>query len=520
MGKNSDYIIFISGSEILYESELNKKSDSLVLYLIKNKAHRVIIYGHKNTYMFISIVACLKAAITYIICDLSMPKDRIEDIIQDSKADLILNTVDENIEADYVVNLEDLNKIIENKSETCEQDIDQLDNYTYEGNKNVNSKYCSDINLFFEHLNNKEIKDKTAYIVYTSGSTGKPKGIEISYGNVMNFVNWFNNLSYIKITRPSVILNQALFSFDLSVVDLFYSLTNRATLFCLTRNDIENYNQLFDIMKKSNAEMMTFTPTFLEFCLCERSFNENELKSLKVVLLCGEVLKPEITMKFRKRFESVHIINAYGPSEATCFVTAIEINDNYMKQKRLPIGNINDSACEMFIVDEQNYIVGDNKIGQIVIKGKSVSKGYINYDNDAFNLENRSFYTGDIGYIENDRLYFCGRIDRQIKYKGFRIELSDIENQLLRLSEINQVKVVAKFEHDLESKNDINYKYIYNRVLSLEAYVVCENDIDSSIIKEKLKLIVPDYMIPKNIYIVDKISVNQHYKSISLNNNF
>lgn len=487
MENTTDYIAYVAGNEILYKSELIKKSNNLALYLKNSKVNKVVIYGHKNTYMLISMLGCLKAAVTYIVCDENIPMDRVATIINDSKADLVINTVDKNIISNQLITLNDLIKITENKDLESKPEV-------------------------LEYKDFEKIKEKTAYIVYTSGSTGKPKGIEITYENLLSFISWFDSLSFIKDTKPSIILNQALFSFDLSVVDIFYSLINKATLYCLTKDDIENYNQLFNVIKKSNAEMMTFTPTFLEFCLCESSFNDKELKNLKLVLLCGEILKPQVAIKFRKRFRNVKIVNAYGPSEATCFVTAIEIKDDAMLQNNLPIGNINNSACNIIIVDEQNNIINDNKVGQIVLKGKSVAKGYINYSNENFNInpkgidtinpkveEDKYFYTGDMGYIDNKMLFFCGRKDRQIKYKGFRIELSEIENHLLKLPEIYQAKVSAKYNCD--------------RVLLLEAQVVCKSGTDLIHVKEQLKCTLPDYMIPKNIYIVDEISVNHNYKS-------
>ncbi|QSX06742.1 AMP-binding protein [Sedimentibacter sp. zth1] len=464
---NLDYA-YICENDSIERTYLYKKSKNLACYLRNRNIERVIIYGHKNQLMFISIVACIIGRIAYVICDTSISKARIDYIIKDSNANLVLCT--ENMVLDDI---------------ECISSIDM--------------EFYSD--KYYEKLD-KCIENDIAYQIYTSGSTGYPKGIKISYNNINNFLNWFTNFKIISEIQPKIILNQALFSFDLSVLDIYYSLWNKSLLFCLNDNIMSNFNLLFCYIKKSNAEMAVFTPSFLELCLCDKSFNSTLLPNLKIMFLCGEVLKPFVAKKFMERFIDVHIINAYGPSEATCCVSAVEINEDMTKYNKLPIGDMNNCAVEVKIIDSNGVFINDLSCGEIVLSGKSVSKGYTNYDNKQFKLINNKiyYYTGDLGHIENGMIYFDGRIDNQIKYKGYRIELDEIENTIYKIRGVEQVQVCTK----LNTSKD---------VIGLMAYVVCaDKTIDEKYIYEELSRMLPKYSIPKSIVITNEIPLNSNRK--------
>lgn len=464
---NIDYA-FICESDKIDRKSLHEKANNMAAYLISKDIDRVLIYGHKSTLMFICILACLKARFAYIICDKIMPKHRIKYIINDSRVKLALCT--EDIELD---NLECL----------FSEEIETIINTYY---PKVNS------------YNNNQI----AYKIYTSGTTGNPKGIEISYENLKNFLNWFLKLYLISSIRPKIILNQALFSFDLSVIDIYYSLINKSLLYCLNDNVISNYKLLFEQMNISNAEMAIFTPSFAELCLCDKKFTSELMPNLKIILFCGEVLKPIVVKKIMARFEKVHIINAYGPSEATCCVSAIEITKEMLEYDKMPIGNINNCAVDIKIVNENAEFLDDLNYGEIILSGKSVAGGYSNSDNTSYRIiDDKTYYfTGDIGHIDKNVLYFDGRYDTQIKYKGYRIELNDIENNLYKINEINQAAVTIKTNDN-------------NDIIGFIAYVVCNNkEIDSKYIFDCLKKMLPEYLIPKSIVIVDKIPLNINKK--------
>jgi len=172
-------------------------------------------------------------------------------------------------------------------------------------------------------------------------------------------------------------------------------------------------------------------------------------------------------------------------------VSLIEITENMLENKVLPVGKISTSAINISILNNE-----------IILKGKSVFEGYLNKtSNNYYKEENINCYkTGDIGYIKEDYLYCSGRIDNQIKYKGYRIELGDIENNLLKIKEIREAVVICK------------YKENSNVVRLIKAFITLQSNTTEEKIKEKLNKLIPQYMIPKKIVVVDKIPVNNNGK--------
>ena len=174
------------------------------------------------------------------------------------------------------------------------------------------------------------------------------------------------------------------------------------------------------------------TPTFIKMLLLDKSFNDDNYSSIKYMFFCGEILEVETVRKIKERFKNTRIINAYGPTEATCFVTMVEVKDELLEKDYLPVGKINTSAVNISIVNNE-----------IVLEGKSVFNGYLNT-----NKMEKYYHTGDIGYVEDNYLYCKGRIDNQIKYMGYRIELGDIENNLLKITNIKEAVVVSKYKEN------------------------------------------------------------------------
>ena len=208
------------------------------------------------------------------------------------------------------------------------------------------------------------------------------------------------------------------------------------------------------------------------------------------MFFCGECLESETVKKIKSRFPNIMVINAYGPTEATCFVSLIEIT-NDMLDNTLPVGKINNTSVDIKIINEE-----------IVLKGKSVFSGYLNYDSaNCYKEDNLNCYkTSDIGIIKDNYLYCLGRCDNQIKYQGYRIELSDIENNLLKIEGVKEAVVIAK------------YKENSNIVKVIKGYVTVNKDITIEEIREQLSLLVPSYMIPKTIEILDEIPINNNFK--------
>lgn len=435
-------IAYKNGNTSITFEKLYSDAKKLAKELSLQGTGPVVLYGHKEIMMITGIVACIFAGRAYVPIDVSMPEERIKEIINQSGASFIINAG------------EGICPV------ACNVKEDLF------GTNNI------------------------AYYIFTSGSTGKPKGIPISYSNLKNFCNWIVSLDGFKIATQEVVLNQANFNFDLSVVDIFFSLLNGHTLIGLCKEDQNDYERLFSIVKKETVSFMVLTPTFLNILLSEPEFNSVHYPFLKCIYLCGEVLSPKIALKALNRFPELILINAYGPTEATSAVSAVTVTENICKlYDTIPIGKMTNNATQIAL--EEN---------EIVLSGPSVFSGYLGDIRGGYEIRNgiNTYRTGDLGYIIDDYLFFNGREDYQIKYKGYRIELEEIENVVMNIPDVNECIVVPKFDAN-------------GKVLFLKAYFTGE--IESL---QKLKALMleklPAYMIPKTIKKLDRMPVNANGK--------
>lgn len=326
--------------------------------------------------------------------------------------------------------------------------------------------------------------DGIAYIMFTSGSTGKPKMVPISVENLDNFASWVSNLKPLSEYTGCNVLNQAGFGFDLSVADIYYSLSNGHTLVAMDLDTASEYSSIYPLFCREKINVAVLTPTFIRLCLLEENFNHSNCPELKCIYTCGEPLDKKIVQKLFAKFPSIKLINAYGPTEATSAVSGIVVTEAMLNdEKPLPVGDMKTNATEI-IIDS----------GEIVLKGKSVSPWYLEGGPDGF------YRTGDLGYIQDGLLYCLGRRDSQVKYKGYRIELMDIENNIKEIPGVRDCAVTASYTAEHTAK-------------TIKAFVSAEaQEYDSSYIRKELEKKIPDYMIPKTITILDSLPMNQNGK--------
>jgi len=320
--------------------------------------------------------------------------------------------------------------------------------------------------------------------MFTSGTTASSKGVKITRSNLANFVNWISDFESLKDQDHLKILNQASFNFDLSVMDIYYGLCNGHTIIALTKDDQTDYQKMFSIISAYNINMLVLTPTFLRLCLLETKFDSHDYPDIKIIYSCGECLPKSLAAKLFKRFPQIKLINAYGPTEATSAVSAVLITEEMLKFKSLPIGNIGSTVCDIKIVNDT-----------INLQGKSVFAGYL----DDLNDPDQNYDTKDLGYIENGYLFWSGRQDSQVKYKGYRVNLTQVEETIKSIKGVEDCAVIAKSSSEI--------------VQYLQAFIIIN---DPTLTKEYIKIqllkYLPNYMIPKIISIIDDLPKNQNYK--------
>ncbi|MGV3467162.1 MAG: D-alanine--poly(phosphoribitol) ligase subunit DltA, partial [Heyndrickxia sp.] len=461
-------LAFIHRDASITYGDLWIQSNRLASYVEKNSKRQpspIIVYGHMAPEMVVAFLGSVKAGHPYIPVDVSIPIDRIKKIIESSKAEFFFAT--EEIEASYfendlikMVQSEELHHIISSHEDTASEE--------------------------------KWVKEEdTFYIIYTSGSTGNPKGVQITANNLQSYVGWM--LSDFPIDKQMIYLNQAPFSFDLSVMDLYPSLCTGGTLFAITKDMIANPKELFEELRGSCVQVWTSTPSFAQMCLMEPTFSNEMLPQLEVFLFCGEVLSTEVARQLKERFPGAKVYNLYGPTEATVAITMVEVtNELLASHSILPIGYCKDDT-QLWIVDKNGNQLPEGEKGEMIIVGPSVSKGYLGEkeltDKSFFVTDGeRAYRTGDAGYRKNGLLYYQGRLDFQVKVHGYRMELEEIEYNIAKSQFVEACVVVPVYKNgkiDYLSAFIVPAKHSFEKQYQL-----------TGAIKKELTELLPSYMIP------------------------
>ncbi len=340
--------------------------------------------------------------------------------------------------------------------------------------------------------------DDNYYIIFTSGTTGKPKGVQISHNNLLSFTNWMiTDKEFATPERPQM-LAQPPYSFDLSVMYWAPTLALGGTLFALPSAVTQDFKQLFETILSLPIAIWTSTPSFADMALLSDDFNSQKLPQLTHFYFDGEELTVKTAQKLRDRFPQARIINAYGPTEATVALSAVAVTDEMLQHcKRLPIGYTK-ADSPTFVIDEEGKKVPNGQQGEIIVCGPAVSKGYLNNPEKTaeafFKFEGLpAYHTGDVGSMTDEGLLlYGGRMDFQIKFNGFRIELEDVSQNLNKSKYVESAVAVPRYNKDHKVQNLLAYVILKDGVA--EQF---EREIDiTKAIKEDLQDIMMSYMMP------------------------
>ncbi|MFC7393611.1 D-alanine--poly(phosphoribitol) ligase subunit DltA [Scopulibacillus cellulosilyticus] len=475
-------IAFVWRDQKMTYSQLKESSDALAYWIAKeypNDDSPILVHGHMQPEMIICFLAAVKAGHSYIPVDISIPEDRIHRMIESSGAKLMISQEALTINGLQIrsINPFELNEIFQ----TCKGHM-PMPEQAVRGEDNF-------------------------YIIYTSGSTGNPKGVQITLNCLESFVKWATN--DFGLQSGQVFLNQAPFSFDLSVMDLYPSLVTGGTLWAIDKEMIAKPKELFASFEQSNIEVWTSTPSFAEMCLMAPGFSSEMLPSLNTFLFCGEVLPNNLARQLLERFPGAQIINSYGPTEATVAVTSVIIDKEMTgKYDSLPVGYCK-SDCQILIMKEDGSLAADGEKGEIVIVGPSVSKGYLSapeLTEKAFMTINgeRAYRTKDAGVLEDGMLFCHGRMDNQIKLHGYRMEIEEIEHHLRSSAYVNAAVV-------LPIKRNDAYDHLLAIVVPNEHQFEKEFQLTSAI-KKELAAELPAYMIPRKFVYQSSIPMTANGK--------
>lgn len=466
--------------EMLSFAELDRRSDAFAAWLLDtfgDDRTPVMIYGHKELDIPACMFGALKAGRGYVPVDTTFPRERAAQIAEEVRPRVIVDFYHMGLEAETVLDAAALAEIFSSGGEPAR--------------------------------GNWIAPEEVAYILFTSGSTGRPKGVQVTAGNIASFdrgvAPWFALPE-----EGGVCLNEISYSFDVSVCALYYALSRGMTLYTIDRAALNDTPVLFAALRESGISLWVSTPSLGELCLQSEQFCTALLPRAQKFVFCGEVMTCKLGRQMLERFPGARVYNAYGPTEATVLVTAVEVTEALCAARAsLPIGyGFSNLRCEIADVETGRYLP-DGKEGELLLLGGSVSPGYLNrpeLNERVFFEENgvRGYRTGDLCYREAGLLYYLGRLDGQVKLNGFRVELEDVESNLTKVSNIARAAVLPVCQD--------------GKVTGLTAFVLLEKPDGlpslkrAKQIREALAGTLPAYMIPRKILAVESFPLNTNGK--------
>ncbi len=453
-----DAVAVVCDGERLTYGGLNRRANLLARSLINSGVEREDVVGIMMTHsleMAVAILAVLKAGAAYLPIDPSYPLERIQYMVKDSRARIVLVNpgLGERPDLDSLV-----------------VTLDARTDIGEGGEQNMKLEVAP---------------DNLAYLIYTSGTTGRPKGVMIEHRSLLNLVYWHNQT--FDITPKDRASKLAGFGFDASVWEIFPYLASGASLYMVPELlDIASLNRFFE----DNGITVSFLPT----PLCEE-FMALGNRSLRILLTGGDRLK-------HYRPQGYRLVNNYGPTESTVVATSTTISSN---DARYPIGRPVHNL-RTYVLGANNQLQPVGVPGELCLSGTALARGYVNQPKltreafvaNPFEPGERMYRTGDrVRWLADGRIEYLDRQDDQIKIRGYRIELGEIETALMRLSPVREAAVVA------HSRGG-------DKVLC--AYVTTEGTADAGELKKQLAGELPTYMVPTAIVMLDQLPLTPNGK--------
>ncbi len=329
--------------------------------------------------------------------------------------------------------------------------------------------------------------DQLAYIYFTSGSTGEPKGAMCEHAGMLNHL--FAKIDDLGIAAKDVVAQTAPQCFDISLWQLISALLAGGRTLIIEQEAILDAKRFVCKIADARVAVVQVVPSYLEVVLSYLAQEPRELPDLRCVSVTGEALKKELAQRWFAAQPGIKLINAYGLTE-TSDDTNHEVMDRAPDRERVPLGRpINN--VHVYVVDEHLSLVPLGAPGELVFSGVCVGRGYINdpertrraFLADPHREGNRLYRSGDYGrWLPDGKLEFLGRRDTQVKISGFRIEIGEIENTLLRSAGVRDGAVVVTERAD--------------RSKQLVAFYSGERPLDVKVLRDRLRESLPEYMIP------------------------
>ncbi|UTX47435.1 non-ribosomal peptide synthetase [Chryseobacterium sp. MA9] len=465
--------VVYQNQEITYR-DLDQRSNQIANLLLSQgikEGKYVPVWLDRSLEWVAAVLGVIKTGAAYVPIDPAYPAKRVEFILSDTAADIIITN-------------QNLAPLLSETEKTKVFDLSSMENLNHLSSDDPEIKI---------HQNS------LAYTIYTSGSTGKPKGVMVSHQAIQHLVTWHNHHFHVDYSSKLTLV--AGLAFDISVWETWSALISGATIFIADHEDRTDAHALVDYYRR-NQITHGFVPSVLGPQVVNNTRNYNDLK-LKYLFTGGEKLKPVLTTEL-----SYELIDYYGPTECTVFATfkkVKDINGEYVSSIGKPIAN-----AKAYILGENMELLPLGAVGELCIGGNILADGYLNNEeltdskfiDNPFRETEKLYRTGDLAKWKPDGdIEFLGRIDNQVKIRGFRVELGEIERTLLQQKNIKEAVVISR-------DTGGNSKYLIAFIVSRSE---AEKDISS--VRNALKEELPGYMIPAQIIFIDKIPLTANGKT-------
>ncbi|MGE5343810.1 MAG: amino acid adenylation domain-containing protein [Candidatus Omnitrophota bacterium] len=481
-------------------TEFNLWSDQLAAEL-KNKGVEpdtiVGIRMERSIEMIVGLMGILKSGGAYLPIDPSYPKERIDYMLGDSGAKLMIT--------------DECCIQFRRGAPMCAPDAISRQ---YELGQTHGSA-PTQISAFMDApAGHRPLATSLAYIIYTSGSTGKPKGVLTMHSNVTRVVKHTN---YIDVVPADRVLQLSNYAFDGSVFDIYGALLNGASLVVIDRETVSAVDRLAQEICREQVTVF-FVTTALFNAMVDLELGS--LKYIRKVLFGGEKVSVAHCRKALDYLGKGKLIHVYGPTESTVYATYDSIDSIDQQAVTVPIGRPL-SQTAIYILDNYMNPVPIGVSGEIFIGGEGIARGYLNNPELTFEkFRTKSFWshlfskrwaaggnlyslykTGDLArWREDGAIEFMGRTDRQVKLRGFRIELEEVQHLLNRHPEINQAVVVLR-----DDPSEENGAYLC-------AYLVARTHVSEDELRGYVSMHLPAYMVPSFFVSVDHIPLTSNGK--------
>ncbi|MDZ7949854.1 amino acid adenylation domain-containing protein [Nostoc sp. DedQUE09] len=474
-----DSLALISESEELTYRQLNHRVNQLVHYLQKQgvKKHTLVaLCLERSIDMVVGIIAILKTGGAYIPLDPSYPVERLNFMLSDSQASLLIS------------NQEILEKLSLSSSKIVCLDIykDEIAQESLENPIDISPS------------------DNLAYIIYTSGSTGIPKGVLGTHRGTVNGLHWL--WKTYPFTEGEVCCQKTAISFVDSVWEIFAPLLQGIPTVIISNATVLDAQLFIETLAHHKVTRIILVPSFLRLLLNNYSHLAKKLSQLKLWVSSGEALSVKLVKTFQELIPFAKLINLYGSSEVSANATYYDTSLLQDQANSVPIGRPIDNT-QVYVLNRDLQPTPIGVVGELYIGGDGLANGYLHHSelteerfiNNPFIPGNKLYKTGDlVRYIKDGNLEYLGRDDEQVKIRGFRVELGEVATVIAQHPDVQQAVVLAKNDAQQDQR--------------LIAYLVTDKqDIATQLLPE-LQQKLPNYMLPSTFVVLDTLALTPNGK--------